>query len=106
MNHTTLIVKIIAKPTQKFFEKGMSVTELVGKFYQYRNNKFTICKVSIWGPLAYDLNKYYKVNDYVIVEGYISIRESVFGDSNLKTKIEISAFKSYPLIMKPIQIKK
>lgn len=106
MNYSTLIIKIIAKPTQSFFDNKISVTELIGKFYQYRNNKFTICKVSIWGPLAYDLNKYYKVNDYAIVEGYISVRESVFEDLNLKTTIEISASKTYPLVLNPIQIKK
>lgn len=106
MNYTTLIVKIIAKPTQSFFDNGISVTELIGKFYQYRNNKYTICKVSIWGPLAHDINKYYRVKDYVIVEGYISVRESYFEDLNLKTTIEISAFKTYPLVLNPIQIKK
>ena len=106
MNHTTLIVKILTKPTQRVVGKERSVTEFIGKFYQYRNNKYTICKVSIWGRLAHDLDKFYGVKDYAIVEGYISIRESFFKDLNLKTAIEISAFKSYPLVVKPTQIKK
>ena len=106
MNHTTLIVKILTKPTQSFFKNEICLTEFVGKFYQYRNNKYTICKVSIWGPLAYDLDKYYKVKDYAIIEGFISVRESHFEDLNLKTKIEISTFKTYPIVLKPIQIKK
>jgi hypothetical protein len=106
MNYTNFIIKIIAKPTQSFFDNEISVTELIGKFYQYRNNKYTICKVSIWGPLSHDINQYYQINDYVFVEGYISIRESIFEDLNIKTVIEISAFKAYPFVLNPIQIKK
>ena len=106
MNYTNFIIKIIAKPTQSFFDKEICVTELIGKFYQYKNNKYTICKVSIWGPLAYDINQYYKINDYIFVEGYIFIRESIFEDLNIKTAIEISAFKTYPFVLNPIQITK
>ena len=106
MNYTTLIVKVIATPTQSFFDNDITLTEFIGKFYQYRNNKYTICKVSVWGPLAHDITKYYGIKDYVIVEGYISVRESYFKDLNLSTKIEISAFKTYPLVLNSTQIKK
>ena len=106
MNYSTLIVKIITKPTQSFFKNGICLTEFIGKFYQYRNNKYSICKVSIWGPLSYDLDKYYKVKDYAIVEGYLSHRESNFEKLKVQAKIEMSAFRSYPIILNPIQIKK
>ena len=106
MNHTTLLVKILTKPTQTFAKDNINITEFIGKFYQYRDNKFTICKVTIWGRLGYDLEEFYKVNDYAIVEGQILVRESLCKELNRKAKIEISAFKSYPLILNPRKIKK
>ena len=106
MNYTTLIVKVITKPIQRSVDNGISVIEFVGKFYQYRNNKYTVCKVSVWSNSLLDLNEFYSIKDYVIVEGHISIRESVFEDSKIKTSIEISTFKSYPLLMKPKKITK
>ena len=61
-----------------------------------------ILQVSIWGKLSYDVAKYYQPDDYIIIEGYISIREiNTDRIINLLDKqIEISVFKLYPLLLK------
>ena len=73
MNYVTFIVKIIGKPKQSSFENKIFVTEIVVKLCQIKKNKFEITlQVSIWGNLSYDMMKYYQINDYIIIEGYIS----------------------------------
>jgi len=99
MNYTTFIVKIISKPEQSFFNNDITVTEFLGKFYQFRDNTNTVCKLSVWGNFAYEVIKYYNINDYLLVEGYLSFRKSTFEDSDITTEIEISAFKIYPFAL-------
>ena len=99
MNYTSFMVKVIGKPEQSFFDNDISVTEMIAKFYQFRDNSYNICKISIWGNLSYDVMQYYQINDYLIVEGYISRRNSSFEKYNITTEIEISVFKIYPFAL-------
>ena len=104
MNHIILIVRIINNPKQSFFDNNIVLTEIIGKFYQFKNNAYSNCKLLIWGNLAYDSLKYYHINDYLIIEGSISIIK-VNSDNINKFKlpeIEISVSKIYPLIMKSL----
>ena len=91
------MIKIIGKPEQSFFDNNISVTELKAKFYQHQENSYSICKLSIWGNLSYDVMHYYQLNDYLIVEGYISRRN--FKKDNIRSEIEICVFKIYPFAL-------
>jgi len=102
MNYTSFIVKIVGKPEQSFFHDGTSVTEMLVKFPPIRNIKTTdIFQITIWGTLAYDVIKYYKINDYIIIEGYISLRESISNNFSFPNdkQVEISVFKIYPFLL-------
>ncbi len=103
MNYTSFIVKIVGKPEQSFFHDDTSVTEMLVKFSSVRNIKTTdIFQIAIWGTLAHDVIKYYKINDYIIIEGYISLRTNNYDDfsSLLNKQVEISVSKIYPLFLK------
>ena len=103
MNYVILAVKIIKNSGQSFFADGTSVTELTVLLPQARkNNTKIILQVSIWGKLSYDVAKYYQSEDYIVIEGYISIRNiNTYNLVNLLDKqIEISVFKLYPLLLK------
>jgi len=106
MNYTSFIVKIVGQPKQSFFKDKISVTEIPAKFFPLRNkNSNTTIKLSVWGKLAYDVTKYYKEKDYVIVEGYISLRD-LASDSLKKTRdkqVEISVFKIYPFSLNTLK---
>ena len=103
MNYVIFAVKIIKNSGQSFFADGTSLTELIVHLPQVRKtNVKIILNVSIWGKLSYDVAKYYKPNDYIIIEGYISIR-NINSDrciNVLNKQIEISVFKLYPLLLK------
>ena len=103
MNYVIFAVKVIKNSGQSFFADGTSLTELTVQLPQVRkNNVKIILKVSIWGKLSYDVAKYYQPDDYIIIEGYISIRDiNTDRIVNLLNKqIEISVFKLYPLLLK------
>ena len=106
MNYTSFIIKIINKPHYTLCDQKIPVTEVLGKFYQFRNNSHTICKLSFWGRPAYEVLKYSKTNDYLFVEGYLSFRPYTFKKFDITTDIEISIFKVYPFVVKTEDIKK
>ena len=102
MNYASFIVKIIDKPKQSFFNENNSVTEVLVKFSQIREASLEVVfKISIWGNLGNDFIQYYRINDYIIIEGYISIRNNLFNSSNTigDKQIEISISKVYPFIL-------
>jgi single-stranded DNA-binding protein len=103
MNYVIFAVKVIKNSGQSFFADGTSLTELTVQLPQVRkNNTKLIFQVSIWGKLSYDVAKYYQPEDYVIIEGYISVRNiSTDRIVNLLDKqVEICVFKLYPLLLK------
>jgi len=107
MNYSIFIIKIIKEPQQSFFnndKNSIAVTEVLGKFYQIPNKENAICKLSIWGELSYDIFQYYHINDYLVVEGYLYRRPSVFEELNISTEIEISVFKIYPFALNNRQL--
>ena len=102
MNHGIFAVKVIKNSGQSFFADGTSLTELTVQLPQLRKNNIkVIFQVSIWGKLSYDVAKYYQPDDYIIIEGYISIRnidtERVV--NLLDKQVEICVFKLYPLLL-------
>ena len=106
MNYGSFIVKLIGKPEQSFFEDNISVTEIDAKLSQTRkNNVDIIIKLSVWGNLAYDIVQYYQINDYIVIEGYISLGESFSEIGNITNdkQIEISVFKVYPFLLNNIR---
>ena len=106
MNYTSFIIKVLKKPKYTLCEQKIPLTETVGKFYQFRNNLSTICKVSFWGQSAYESLKYYKTNDYLLVEGYLSLEPFTFEKLDITTNIELSIFKVSPFSLKTEQINK
>ena len=108
MNYTSFIVKIISKPKYTISEQKIPYAEALGKFYQFRKNRHTICKLSFWGRPAYEVVKYSKSKtiNYVVVEGYISFRKSTSEKFEITTDIELSVFKVYPFMKTAADIKK
>jgi hypothetical protein len=103
MNYTNFLIRVVSKPERSFFDNDIIYTEFVGKFYQFRKNEYTLCKISVWGNLAYDTLRYYHINDYLIVEGYLSLRDSTLENLSIKTSLEITACKIYPFALTKIK---
>ena len=103
MNDTSYfggVVKILEAPTQKMLKNNILVTKIRAQIPQFRSTGFVTLK--FWGNLARDVVTYYKVNDSLIIEGYLSLYDK--NDSNNTwwpkyQEIEITVLKAYPLFL-------
>lgn len=97
-NYVGSIVKILEAPVHKIINEQISTTQFRVQLPQVRNNR--IINLVCWGNLAHDVAKYYEVNDYIMVEGYLSIRTQTNSKLSLEKqnskKAQISISKIYP----------
>ena len=98
-NYIGSIVKILENPNQTTFNNTIPVTKFRVQFPQLRNN--TIVTLTFWGNLARDVANYYKINDYILIEGYLSVRNKNLNKSIIKNskKVEITVLKVYPFLL-------
>jgi single-stranded DNA-binding protein len=101
-NYIGTIVKILEKPKNKTIENNISITEVRAQLPKIRTRKNGIIKLIFWGKLAVDFQEYYKTNDYIMIEGYLSVQTKPISNlmkQNLK-KVEVTVFKVYPFLLK------
>lgn len=98
-NYVGAIVKILETPKQKFSSKKTPFVQFRVQLPQIRSSKIVL--LTFWGNLANDVINYYKINDYVIIEGYLSIRSKSKSNSISQTqkKVGITVLKIYPFLL-------
>jgi hypothetical protein len=98
-NYISGIVKILENPIQTIINNNTPIIEFRVQFPQVRNNM--IIHLVFWGNLGRDVVNYYQINDYILIEGYLSLREKK--TTNLISKnskiIEITVLKVYPFLL-------
>lgn len=91
------IIKILEKPKQKLINNDIICVKFRAQFASVR--KTQIITITFWGNLAQDIVSYYKINPYLLIEGYPSFRSF----NNLKQtskRIEITGLRVYPFCLK------
>ncbi len=98
-NYIGAIVKILETPKQKIIDNNSLVVTFRVQISQVRQTR--IIKLVFWGNLARDVINYYKINDYILIEGYLALKNSANSETNKKpTKnIEITVLKVYPFLL-------
>jgi single-stranded DNA-binding protein len=92
------IVKILEMPKQEIYSNNILITKFRVQFPQFRNT--SIVYLTFWGKLAIDVAQFYKINDYILIEGYISIRNNKMSNKSFSSKrVEITVLKVYPLLL-------
>ena len=91
-NYIGGIVKVLETPKQKILKDNISFTEFRVQFPQFRGNK--IINLVFWGKLASEVANYYQVNDYIIIEGYLS----TVNKKSLK-KVEVTVLKVLTFVL-------
>lgn len=103
MNDTNYIggvIKILETPKQQIVKNNnIVITKFRAQIPQLRTSR--LVTLSFWGNLARDVLTYYKVNDYLIIEGYLSLRNKTISPAkNQKLKkVEITVLKAYPFLL-------
>lgn len=97
INYIAGIIKILELPRQELLENNILVTRFRGQLPLLRTTQ--IIELTFWGNLAQDITSYCKMGDYLLVEGYISLRnKEIFNYSPLPLKkMELTVSKAYPL---------
>ena len=102
MNYMGAIVRVLETPRLDLINNTISRTEFRVQLPQIRNKQsITIIKLIFWGDFAYDVANYYRVNDYILIEGYLAFKKkevSKLVTGTLKY-LEITVFKVYPLFL-------
>ena len=99
INSISGLVKILETPKQQVLTNNILVTYFRVQFPQVRNN--CIVRLKFWGNLARDVAAYYKINDYILIEGYIGLQNKQKVTSNLQVskRVEITVLKIYPFLL-------
>jgi single-stranded DNA-binding protein len=99
INSISGLVKILENPKQQVISNNILVTNCRVQFPQVRNN--CIVHLKFWGNLARDVAAYYKINDYILIEGYIALQNKQKVNSTLQgsKKVEITVLKIYPFLL-------
>ena len=99
INAISSLVKILENPKHQVLNNNILVTHFRVQFPQVRNN--SIVHLKFWGNLARDVSAYYKINDYILIEGYISLQDKKNASSNnqILKKVEITVLKIYPFLL-------
>ena len=98
-NHIGAIVKILESPKTKTIKNKISITKFRAQLPQIRQTR--VVDIVVWGNLANDVAKYYNTNDYILVEGYLSLRKFVSSKSNRKIlkRARFTILKAYPFFL-------
>jgi hypothetical protein len=92
--------RILEIPTLKINKNEIPFTNFRVQLSQLRiKQSKTILTVFVSGNLANDIVKYYRINDYVLIEGYLSIRKSFSQKSLTKEFLQVNVFKIFPLFL-------
>lgn len=98
-NHIVGIVKILESPINKTIKNKISITKFRAQLPQIRQT--AVVDVVVWGNLANDVAKYYNTNDYILVEGYLSLPKSIHLKSSRKylKRARVTLIKAYPFFL-------
>ena len=100
MNNINSIIRILEIPSLKS-QNNMPIIEFRAQLPYLRNIRINISKQNIVvncivrGELAYDIVNYYRVNDYVLIEGYVSILPINLGNKSI---ITLNIVRLYPFL--------
>lgn len=98
-NYFLSIVKVLENPIKTISSETIPIATVRVELPQIRENR--IINLLFWGNLANNLDIYCQINDYLIVEGYLSIKDCKSNDllrKNFK-KIEVTVLKVYPFFL-------
>ena len=91
-NSVVGIVKILEVAKKKKVFNNIFFTKFRAQLPQIKKDDKSIISLVLWGNLANDIEKYYRMNDYILIEGYLSVRH--FSKINKKKKNPNNSFKS------------
>ena len=93
------IVKILETPKEHIINDQTHIMQVRVEISQKR--KTTMVVLVFWGNLGREVTKFYGRNDYILIEGYSSIRPQLTTEYNFTNpkQVYISVIKVYPILL-------
>lgn len=98
-NYIGAIVKILESPKTKTIKNKISITKFRAQLPQIRKTR--VVDIIVWGNLAKDIAKYYNNNDYILVEGYLSLNKvsQLKSSRKILKRARFTILKVYPFLL-------
>lgn len=100
MNNSIFVLTLAEEPIQDFYENQLPLLEIKATFKYFIKKKIFSERFNllIWGNLCNDIIKYYRKDDCIIVEGYLTISYELNPNNlkNMEKKIELTVINIYP----------
>ena len=99
MNYIGALVKVLETPKQTIINSDTLIIKFRVQLPQLR--KIRIVELVCWGKLAESVLNYYKINDYILIEGYLSYRNTSDSAKTKKAsqKVTVTVLKVYPFLL-------
>ena len=99
-DYIATIIKILETPKLQLLKNKYVVTKFRVQIPQRRGNR--IVNLVLWGNSAKNITKYYRINDYLLVQGHLSIRtfKNHILEKNSKKEILITLHRVYPFLLR------
>ena len=101
-NYVGMIIKILDKPICQTIYKGHNVLRIRAQIPQKRKKQIVL--LTFWGTLATDFFTKYKKDDYLLINGYISIPTET-NRSERSGQVNITVIKAYPFVFSTLKLK-
>ena len=100
MNYIGGIVKILETPEQSLLANNAVLTKVRAQLAVHLGTNQMV-NLTFWGNLAQDVANYYKTNDYLIIEGYLSFKNKSKSNVNgpILKKLKITVLKVDPFLL-------
>lgn len=95
MNHGIFIIKISENPVQVIHRETSFIKIVVHFAKQHKKIFKNDITLILWGDIQEDFTNYYKVKDYLLIEGIITSK----GYENEKEEVNLIAKRIYPFLL-------
>ena len=76
MNYTNIIGKVVTVPIKELFDDNIIISAIFMELPQISSINFSqSLRVAIWDNSEKSISKIFKVGDYFLVDGYVTLRE-------------------------------
>lgn len=95
MNHATFVVKVIKNPVHLIYNDNQTIEIKVQFSVPQTNTSKNELTLILWGDYRDNFLKYYKVQDYLIIEGIVTLKGYQDGGNEVRVIVK----RLYPFLL-------
>ena len=90
-NYIIGIAKVLEEPEFKILDDDIYLTTVIVELEEYDN-----ISLNLWGNLAIEVLEQFQIDDFILIEGYISLQEiEISIDYSISEKVILTVLEIY-----------